>query len=149
MAETSGGAVGVRPQFLVNANKKLQAQGATKNAYQAMKDEVLGNQGTYLFKGPVIPKSEIKDHMGISRIIDIISLWNRNGIKADYKSAFTDMDDFLAEIHSDDAAGEFDPKTHCNDDYPIRGAAEQSWWFSAKQAPGIVLGNLIKDLALG
>jgi hypothetical protein len=143
MAEHQAGAVAVRPPFLTGATARLKPD--PKKPLEAMRSEVSDGGDKYILKGDQIPLTEILGQQGISRVIDLPSVFNYY-LEAGYKARLklTTADDFLQAC----AAGKFNPKTDLNDGAEIRGKVAESWWFAKARAGGVTLGQIKKDLTV-
>ena len=143
MAEAQPGAAGVRPSFLAGANVRLKD--APAKPLDAMRNEVSGSGDKYILKGDPVPIAEVIGQSGISRVLDLPSVFNYY-LDAGYKSRLklASADDFLAAC----AAGKFNPATDLNNAAEIRGKVAESWWFAKAQAGGVTLGQIKKDLTV-
>ena len=143
MGESQAGATAVRPSFLAGANVRLKP--APDKPLDAMRNEVSGSGDKYILKGDPIPVSEIVGQQGISRVLDLPSVFNYY-LDAGYKSRLklTSADDFLKAC----AEGKFNPQTDLNDAAEIRGKVAESWWFAKARAGGVTLGQIKKDLTV-
>lgn len=143
MAEAEPGAAGARASFLAGANVRLKT--APTKPLDAMRNEVSESGDKYILKGTPIPTTEIVGTAGISRVLDLPSVFNYY-LRADYKAShgIVTEDDFVAAC----AAGKFNPKTDLDDSKEIRGKVAESWWFAKAQAGGVTLGQIKKDLTV-
>jgi hypothetical protein len=143
MSESQPGATGMRPGFVAGANVRLKT--APDKPLEAMQDEVSGSGDKYILKGPPIPTSEIVGQQGISRVLDLPSVF-KYYLKPDFISGLglTSVDDFLKAC----AEGKFNPSTDMDDSKEIRGKVAESWWFAKGQANGVTLGEIKKQLTV-
>lgn len=143
MAERQPGAVAVRPAFITGATARLKPD--PKKPLEAMRNEVSGSGDKYILKGDLIPIEEIIGQQGISRVLDLPSVFNYY-LDAGYKSRLklASADDFLRAC----ADGKFNPKTDLNNAAEIRGKVAESWWFAKARAGGVTLGQIKKDLTV-
>ncbi|HMG21792.1 MAG TPA: hypothetical protein VK607_10760, partial [Kofleriaceae bacterium] len=143
MGESQAGAVAVRPSFLAGANLRLKD--APEKPLDAMRNEVSGSGDKYILKGDPIPIAEIIGQNGISRVLDLPSVFNYY-LDAGYKARLklTSADDFLKAC----GEGKFNPATDLNNAAEIRGKVAESWWFAKARAGGVTLGQIKKDLTV-
>ena len=117
--------------------------GSTDTVLNAMRKEVSETGTKYILKGPEVPKSEIKKQRGLSRVIDLYSIFEYH-LAGGQKDLFGDDKDFFAQCVN---AGVYDPLPYLTGS--IRGRLAEGWWFARKQAPSLDLNQLIEQLAIG
>ena len=141
MHEMQPRAVAVRPQFIEGATKKMH-DGAPP--LQAMRNEVTSNGQKYLCLGAVIPEQALVGSNGISRVLDLPSVYGFKFVKPEFsqKNAVFSEEDFLERVRE----GKFDPSRDLEEETPLRGRAEQTWWFASSAGTSVDLDKLRKQL---
>jgi hypothetical protein len=140
MNETQPRAVAARPAFLKEAERALQA--APTQPLQAMRSVVRG--GSYFFLGNEIPEQAIIDAKGLSRVVDLPSLWKYSYVDPSVRNRFKDENAFVAWA----ATGGFDPTRDIDDRKLMKGAqgVKETWWFPSAEANAVDLDQLRQQL---
>lgn len=117
--------------------------GGAGRVIDAMRDEVGASGNKYILQGPAVPAAQIRAENGLSRVVDLPSVFNYYLADA-AKAKFDNDADFFALAVS---AGIFDPMSQLQG--RVRGRLAEGWWFARNQAPSHDLAELIEQLAVG
>jgi hypothetical protein len=135
-------AAAMRTQFLDGATKRLQKM--PDKPLQAMRDEVTQTGTKYLLLGNKVPENEILKRGGVSRVLDLPSLFNHGYLSPAFLSQWKvrDPDGVVqAAIQK-----HFDPNRDLDESAVLRGKTEETWWFPSSEANAVKLEPLINQL---
>ncbi len=140
MNEKAPRAVEKRTAFVDNVTKKLDAD-PTK-PLQAMRDE--GGKQEYLCLGEPLKKGALAKAEGVSRVLDLPSLFKNDYLAPGYLSAFApkDQNSFIEQVQQH----KFDPMKHLNNGKDLRGKVGETWWFPSNGASKVDLNKLRHEL---
>lgn len=141
MQEKAPRAVEKRHGFVENVAKKLDADPAAK-ALQVLRDE--GAKQEYLCLGEPLKKDALAKAEGVSRVLDLPSLFKNDYLAPAYLSAFAPKDQaaFIEQVEQN----KFDPMKHLNNGKDLRGKVGETWWFPSNGASKVDLNKLRHEL---
>jgi hypothetical protein len=136
---------GDAPAFKAAVVAKLLKDQST-GVYDAMKAEAVN----YLFRGKAIDLADVRTKKGVTRVMDLPSLYKYGGyLQAAKKEVYNfgaDEDEKLLNFLFDaNANSNFDPNTHLNGGAEIQGQLAQAWWGAAMTSTATDLQSLIKQ----
>ena len=139
MSEAQPRAAAMKAKFVADATKALESM--PNQPLQAMRSVVRG--GGYFFLGNEIPPKAIADANGVSRVVDLPSIYNYY-LDPSYKQRFQSVDMFCGAA----AKGQFDPVKHIDDRKSMLGSGgvKETWWFPSSEANAVDLDGLREQL---
>ena len=114
-----------------------------KSVIDAMRAEVEKSGMKYLQQGAAITDKAISDEKGLSRVVALPAIFERNQI-SDVQMRFLNNEDAFCAATN---LGWFDPITSLANE--LRGQLAQAWWFASDTAAGQTVAQLSDDLAIG
>src|SRR5262249_5528002 len=124
--ESQPGVAALRDGFLKAAEEALKK---TPDPLAAMKSVLTAGAATYLGKGADMTAEMLKKVGGISRVVDLSTVYSTL-LQSAYKAQFPHEDIFQLAA----ANGKFDPKANINDGSTLKGKAPISWSKTATMA---------------
>jgi hypothetical protein len=138
----------VKTQFFKRIDVKLQAD-PKLTPWEAMKQVVRDDPKSFLFKGDDIPLDVLDEHGGMTRVVDLETVYN-NMLDPAYVQdlvnvhGIKDFPSWVAALEKNPKM--FNPMTDCN-----KGALlsrQVGWWIPRSKSAQYSLAELIVDLAL-
>jgi hypothetical protein len=147
--ETAPKCASLKAPFFAAAERRLNADPSAASdggaaALKAMRDEVAAKEDTYLLQGPELPTSELINSNGVTRILDLPSLYDYNYLKPSIKALYPDTDAFVKAAQR----GRFDPDEHLDNRRSLRGKVRETWWGETGKTAGMNLEQMIKAFHL-
>jgi hypothetical protein len=139
MAESQPKAAAMRGSFLKEAEAKLKTM--PNQPLEAMRAVIRG--GKYFFLGTEIPQKAITKAGGISRVVDLPSIF-KFYLDPSYKAKFKTPEEFSAAADR----GKFDPVKDIDDRKLMKGiqGVKETWWFPSNEANAVDLDGLREQL---
>jgi hypothetical protein len=141
MSEKQPRALAQRESFITGATKRLQ--GGLK-PLEAMRQEVTASGQKYLCLGNLVPEQIITGSNGVSRVLDLPSLFHNTYLNRQFLAAhdINNVDQFLSVVRE----GKFEPKKDLREEAALRGKSEETWWFPSSAASAANLEKLRHEL---
>jgi len=139
----------LKAAFFAGAETRLNkdssaATNGGKAALKAMRAEVEAKQGTYLLQGRELPAAQLVAANGITRILDLPSLYNYGYLKPSIKGMYANADAFVSAAQ----ARRFDPKKDLDNRRSLRGKVKETWWAATGNTAGMNLSQMISAFHL-
>ena len=142
--ESDPACAALRAPFFAGAQRRLDrdssaASNGGRAALNAMRGEIAANERTYLLKGPELPAAQLLGANGITRILDLPSLYDYNYLKPTVKAMHRNADAFVSAAQ----ARRFNPDNDLDNRRTLRGKVNETWWAEVGTTAGMNLAQLI------